>query len=129
MVDLALVADKNNAELKQLSQRLQLLSGIGKEFERASRDDRLFPLVILDAMRWFHEEFDLLTDFKDSLLTMASEQYLSDTPMFNELYAAGIVYLKKKYPCLYRYYQERWQELFKQKTAGLNRDERRSLRL
>lgn len=45
-----------------------------------------------------------------------------------ESYAAGILQLKKKYPFIYKSYQNQWDSLFEQLTAGLSRQEKRNLR-
>ncbi|HEY3425326.1 MAG TPA: DnaJ domain-containing protein [Negativicutes bacterium] len=130
-VDLALSADKKNKELQQCSLQMQTITTMFTEIERAADDMKLFPPVLLDAMRWFTEEFQVL-EMEDMLATLEftlSEDFAEEFNSMTEEYAAGIIYLKKKFPTIYRYYQQRWDTLFKEKTAGLNREARRGLRL
>lgn len=46
----------------------------------------------------------------------------------NQSYAAGILQLKKKYPLIYKSFQNQWDTLFEQLTVGLSREEKRNLR-
>lgn len=128
-VDLALTVDKSNKELQQCSVRMQMIDGMMREMDRACGDKRLFPLVMLDAIRWISEEFQVLEDVLEEMECVFSDDFIAELQEMDEEYAAGIVYLKKKFPTIYRYYQQRWDALFKEKTAGLNREARRGLRL
>ena len=56
-------------------------------------------------------------------------EYRQKLQQMNEAYATGILRLKKRYPLLYRQYQPKWEQIFKEKTAGMNREERRFLRM
>lgn len=128
-IDLALAADKNNKELQQASIRIQMLNSMMNEVERATYDKKLFPLVLMDAIRWIAEEFQVLEDVLEEMECVFSDDFIEELQEMAEEYAAGIIYLKKKFPTSYRYYQQRWDALFKEKTAGLNREARRGLRL
>jgi len=128
-IDLALFIDKNNKQLQEQSQQLQLINALMNDFERATMDCKLFPLALLDVLQWFVTEFNILEDMLESLENMLTEDYLAELKTMDEEYAAGIIYIKKRYPNIYRHYQRRWDNLFKEKTAGLNREERRNLRI
>jgi len=128
-VDLALVADKNNQELQQYSLQMQAIIGMMVEVDRALCDEKIFPLVLMDALRWITEEFQVMEEILDEFEDELPESFLEELQSLTEEYAVGIIYLKKKLPTLYRYYQQRWEQLFKEKTGGLNREARRSMRL
>lgn len=128
-IDLALGADKRNVKLRELAQRAQTHMLLEADFFRLCQDERIFPPVLINAMRWYADEFDLPEDFLNDLIEEIPEEFIEHLQGMAEEYAAGIVYLKKKYAALYHHYQQRWEELFKEKTAGLNREARRGLRL
>lgn len=128
-IDLALAADKNNKELQQASGRMQILTSMMNEINRAVCDRKLFPLILMDATRWIAEEFQILEDVLEEMQSVFSDDFVAELQEMAEEYAAGIIYLKKKFPSIYRYYQQRWDALFKEKTVGLNREARRGLRL
>ncbi len=46
----------------------------------------------------------------------------------DEDFAEGIMYLRKKYPLLYRRYQKRWDTMFNERVGHLNREARRRLK-
>lgn len=129
LISLALAADKKNQQLQQAASRIQLVAAIAREIDIASTDNRLFPPVMLDALHWTTEEFRIMEDVEEELRMYIPDGLIEEMQEMDDTYAAGIIYLKKRYPTIYRYFQQRWQELFKEKTAGLNREERRSLRL
>lgn len=84
---------------------------------------------MLDALHLITEEFRILEEVEESLHMSIPDGIIEELQEMDDKYAAGIIYLKKRYPTIYRYFQQQWQELFKEKTAGLNREARRSLRL
>ena len=47
----------------------------------------------------------------------------------DEMFAQGIVYLRKKYPLLYRRFQNDWDEIFAERIQDLNREARRQLKI
>lgn len=127
--DLAVSIDKSNQELKQSAMQVQTVESMLNEIDRAMADRKIFPLVLLDVLHWITDEFHVMDDALEQLTDALPEEFMEELQVMAEAYAAGIIHLKKRYPVIYRYYQQRWQDLFKEKTAGLNREERRSLRL
>lgn len=129
LIDLALVADKSDTESKELSQRLVTISSLLREIELAQHDRKIFPPLVALAMRWLNEEYDFVDiDFNEIFGDMFDEmeERLQEFGEIGGFYAAGVKQLKKKYPALYKHFEQRWQDLVKEKTANLNRDERRS---
>lgn len=100
-----------------------------KAFDKALDDYELFPLVMLEAHKLFTEEFYIEIGDWQQQLDMIPPDLLEHLQSLDEAYGAGILHLKKKHSAIYRRYQSRWDELFKEKTAGMNREERRSLRI
>ncbi|BBB92620.1 MAG TPA: DnaJ domain-containing protein [Methylomusa anaerophila] len=129
MADLAYAADRNSKEVRETREQAQANYSIGKEMERALNDQRILPLVLLDAMEWLVEEDVLDGGMLDELRSALPDEILEELREMDEEYAASIVCLKKKCPIIYRRFQARWEALFKEKTGGLNREARRSLRL
>lgn len=134
LVDLACFADRNNKKLKQYSQDLQKTTALIDEITRAFKDDKIFTPIILEILPDFISEFDI----EDTMFGVIAEQYdehgreyfeeMAARINVNELYAAGIFRLKKRYPLLYRKYQAQWERILTEKTMGMNREERRSFR-
>lgn len=97
-----------------------------EEVNRLMRDEQIFPWVNIQALVW------VSNDMNDEELKKVIHEDLS--PMmqkyedWNDEIAQGILRLKKRYPILYGLYQERWDEIYTEKTRGLNREARRRLR-
>lgn len=96
-IDLALGADKRNGKLQELAQRAQTHMLLEADFSRACRDERIFPPVLIDAMRWYTDEFELEGDILNDLMEEMPDEVIEQLQGMAEEYAAGIVYLKKKY--------------------------------
>ena len=128
-IDLALEADKKNKELQKISVELQLITAIMQELDRITMDTRVFPPVLIDAILWITEEFEVMNELLEEIEQAFPERFINEMRDAKEEYAASIIYLRKKYPAIYRQYRQRWDELFKEKTTGMNREARRSLRL
>ncbi len=106
---------------------VQELSRIEKELDRQMGDNDLFPMVSIQAMTWFYGEFgqsEFVIEYKNSI----PAAILQELESLDEEFAAGIKRLQKKYPLIYRRYKSKWDSLFEEKTAGLNREARRRLR-
>jgi hypothetical protein len=126
-MDLAYYLDPKHPVVVGERREVQELCRVKKEMDRMMQDEDLFPLVSLQAMEWFWEEFsdeDVISIYKE----MLPPGMLKEMEIMNEEYAAGIHRLKKKYPLSYRRYQQGWDVLFAEKTEGLNREARRRLR-
>ncbi|RSK54714.1 hypothetical protein EJA13_05400 [Bacillus canaveralius] len=123
-MDLLYALDPKHPLVRHNRSEVQELARVQKEMGRMAKDDELFPLVSIQAMEWFVEEFSDNAIFPD----MISPEILQEFNFMDEEYAAGIKRLKKKYPLTYRRYQEEWEELYEEKTSGLNREARRRLK-
>lgn len=100
---------------------------IEKEIERMINDEDMYPLITMHAFEWFfegHLDDEYLYSFRESIPPEVMRQLESN----NEGYAYGINRLKKKYAKVYRFYQKEWDLMYAEKTAGFNREQRRSIR-
>lgn len=92
-----------------------------------SNDDDIFPPVFYHAFEWFYG--DVLPANKiESVLSGMPHDILEEMKNEKEMYAAGILRLKKKYPAIYKHYKDDWDEIFEELTAGFNREMKRDLR-
>ncbi|WP_018133096.1 heme biosynthesis protein HemY [Effusibacillus pohliae] len=125
--DLAHFLDPMNPDLFEIRKKAREMAQLEREFERMRDDEQLFPLVQLQAVEWFYE-YVLDPDTFSEMMNEIPPDVLSQLEMMNEEYAAGILRLKKEYPLLYKHDRDRWDKLFAEKTAGLNREARRRLK-
>ncbi|MFC4769552.1 hypothetical protein [Effusibacillus consociatus] len=125
--DLAHYLDPTNPFLFEVRKETREMVLLERELERMQNDDDLFPLVQLQAVEWFYEDVLDQDEFSE-LMDAIPPDVLEELETMNEEYAAGILRLKKKFPLLYKHYQESWDELFEEKAAGLNREARRRLK-
>lgn len=126
-IDLAYYVDPRNQEVREQRTETLELRRVQKELDRMKSDERLFPVVGLQAFKWFCAEF-MEEDDISSILEQVPLALMEQMEGMDEEYAAGILYLRKRYPLVYGRYRDRWDLLFKEKTAHLNREARRRLR-
>jgi curved DNA-binding protein CbpA len=125
-VEFAYGLDPKNKIIQLIRQDAQELSRIEKEIDRMDKDKELFPLVALQALEWFYEEFD--RDEASHIRDGLPHDLLREMEVMDEEFAIAINRMKKKYSMIYRRYQEAWDALYAEKTNGLNREARRRLR-
>jgi len=90
-------------------------------------DAEMFPLVFRRAIELYSE---LSTPDRDisEVIEEIPQNHLEEFEKMDFEFAAGIIRVKKNYPLIYRQFREEWDENFKERTVGLNRDARRQLR-
>lgn len=126
-MDLLYSFDPKHPIVLEQRRDVQELTRIQKEIDRIAKDDDLFPMVTMKVFELFYEEYteyDVVSAYKE----MIPFGILQEMEHMDEEFAAGIKRLKKKYPLTYRRYQDEWDELFAEKSSGLNREARRRLR-
>lgn len=126
-IDLLHYIDPKHPFVLENRANVQELSKIEKELHRLTGDKDLFPPVLLEAMTWFYNEVDLseiISEYKN----MLPFDLMQELEQMDEEYAVGIKRIQKKYPLIYRRYKKKWDSLFAEKTAGLNREVRRRLK-
>lgn len=123
---LKLLPGKFDSVIKEKYAEVKEHARVQKEIDRLSRDQSAFPLLFINAMEWFYEgnmHKEQLQMILDGVPGYVKEQLKEEEPD----YAAGIVYLSKKYPALYKYFKKKWKNLFAELTEGLNREMRREI--
>lgn len=126
-IDFAHYIDPKNPFLREERRKTQELARVEKEIWRMQRDQNLFPLSSFYAYEWF------FTDYLDPeeiafLWDSIPPALLDELREMDEEFAAGIMYLKKKYPLLYRRFQTKWDAMFIERVGHLNREARRRLK-
>jgi hypothetical protein len=124
-VDFAYFLTPKDQSVLMFRREMQHNARLMKEIDRLEGDQDIFPLVSFQALKLFFEEFD--EDQVESIENEIPYDLLREFESMKEQYATGIQQLKKKYPLIYKQYQDEWEELYEEKTAGLNREARRRL--
>ncbi|MCJ7843532.1 DnaJ domain-containing protein [Lederbergia sp. NSJ-179] len=124
-LECAQILRPNDPEIRKAQQKVKQLAQVQRELFRLEKDQDAFPLLYINAMRWFYgygEEFAemLMTDLPQGLIEELEEE--------KEEYAIGIARLKKRYPAIYRHFKDKWDDLFNELTSGFNREMKRYLR-
>lgn len=126
-VELAHYLDSKDEDIKDELRETRELANVEKEIDRIVQDREMFPLITMHAIEWFCDDFlndSELYSFRNSIPSSMMEQFNTDS----EGHAFGIARLKKKYPPIYRYFKEEWDDMYVQHTANLNREKRRRIR-
>ena len=129
-IDFVYYLDSANPEIQAQRKETQELMRVEKEIRKIQREGIVFPLITFRAMKWFYrdywppEEIEYLGMEFPFLDSEAGENLEID-----EMFALGIVTLRKKYPLLYRYFQDDWDELFAERIQNLNREVRRQMKI
>ncbi len=123
-LQLASELDPKDVFLRSFKQEAKRAAQVQNELERYQKDRHIFfPPLGLKLTEWFYGEFmpeEVMAEFLD----MVPEELLDE---LDEEYAFAIVQLKKKYPLLYKNFQEDLSDLYESCTQGLNREMRRML--
>ncbi|GAB6153648.1 hypothetical protein JCM17380_23980 [Desulfosporosinus burensis] len=129
-VDFLYYIDSTNPEVQKQRSKTQELMRVDKEIDKMKNDVNIFPPLMIRALEWFYndywspEELELMREGLPFLNDPAGENLELD-----EMFAQGIFYMRKKYPLLYRYFQDDWDELFLERSHNLNREARRQLKI
>lgn len=129
-IDLLYYIDSANPETKKKRSQTQELMRVEKEIHKLQRDETVFPPISLLAMEWFYSDYwpPLELEFMRIGVPFLDSEAGEDLQI-DEMFAQGIVSLRKKYPLLYRYFQNDWDEKFVERVQNLNREARRQLKL
>ncbi|GGP11878.1 MULTISPECIES: tetratricopeptide repeat protein [Oceanobacillus] len=127
-IDLAgIITQNKNSDVKKAHHETKKQARLQKEITKLSRDLHAYQLLYYRAYEWFYSGKIAATKIIaviNELPAYLRQQLEGD----KESYAAGILQLKKKYPLIYKTYQDKWDSLFEQLTEGLSRQEKRNLR-
>ena len=119
--------DQKDIYIKEHRKQIQGVAKLDIELSRVMKDQEMFPYVSVKMIELYLAKYSSPEYY---------EKYLEDYPydMMNEMecmkeeIAYGIIRTKKKYPSLYKEFNEELVDLFNQSTEGLNREQRRRLR-
>lgn len=125
-IDLARTLDSQDSELKKMQNEIKKLARVQNDLERLDLDEDIFPLITFQALEWFYKDTPLANEYKEMFNRMPPEVYAA-LEENKEMYAAGIIHLKKKYPSVYKHYKEDWDRKFEELTAGFKREMKRNL--
>lgn len=126
-IDFAFHVQPKDPIIQKLRRDVQKLARLEREIDRMFMDHELFPLVMFQAYQWVYEDI-VEGDQLSQITGMFPPSLLTEMQAMPEQYAAGIMRLKKKYPLVYREFQVKWDDLYKERVAGLNRESRRRLK-
>ncbi|MEI3611201.1 hypothetical protein [Pseudogracilibacillus sp. SO30301A] len=97
------------------------------DLERLASDEDAFPLLYIQAFEWFNEGIIPAIQLEKMANSIPSD-ILDELEGEKEFHAAGIIRLRKKYPKIYKHFNEDWDELLEELTEGFNREMKRELR-
>jgi len=126
-VDLMYCVDSKNRHIRELRESIQKLARVEKEILRMNRDDNVYPLISLYAFEWFYRDIvdpEVVSEVREEIKQHSPEPAGVDL-IFDEVIVDSIAYMKKKYPLVYKTFQENWDALFKERITYLNREARR----
>jgi hypothetical protein len=129
-IDFLYYLDSKNSEVQEQRRKTQEMMRVEKEIQKLQRDETVFPPIHFLALEWFYgdywppEELEYLSLSVPFLDSEAGEDLQID-----EMFVQGIMLMRKKYPLLYRYSQDDWDELFAERVKNLNREARRQSKL
>lgn len=129
-IDFIYYIDSKNPEVKNQRKITQELMRIEKEINKLQQDVAIFPPIMYYAYEWFCDEFKDTDDFEFMRFGVPFlDSEAGEDLQVDEMYARGIMFLKKKYPLIYRTFQDNWEELFVERVQNLNREARRQLKI
>ena len=129
-IDFVYYIDSKNPEVKEQRLKTQKLMRVEKEISKMQRDGIVFPPITFRAMEWFYGDYRSPEEFEElysALPFLDSEA--GDDLQIDEMFAQGIMALRKNYPLLYKYFQDDWEELFVERVQNLNREARRQYKI
>jgi len=129
-IDLLYYIDSANPEIQKKRSQTQELMRVEKEIHKLQRDEAIFPPIAFFALEWFYSDYWPLEELEFmSLRVPFLDSEAGEDLQIDEMYAQGIVSLRKKYPLLYRRFQNDWDELFVERVQNLNREARRQFKI
>lgn len=129
-MDFLYYIDSANPEVQKQRSKTQELMRVEKEINKMQRDGIIFPPITFRAVEWFYSDYRSPEEFEFMRIDFPFlDSEAGDDLQFDEMFARGIISLRKKYPLLYKYFQDDWEELFVERVQNLNREARRELKI
>jgi len=129
-IDLLYYIDSTNPETQKIRSKTQELMRVEKELHKLQREAIIFPPLVYYAMEWFYSDYWPSEEFKNmrEVVPFINSE-AGENLQVDEMFAQGIVSLRKKYPLLYRCFQNDWDELYAERVQNLNREVRRQFKI
>lgn len=129
-IDFLYYIDSKNPEVREQHKKTQELMRVEKEVNRIRQDDAIFSPIMFYAYMWLYKDY---RDPEDLLFLRCGVPFLDSEAgedlHVDEMFARGVITLRKKYPLIYRAFQNKWDEMFVERVQNLNREARRQLKL
>ena len=113
--------------IKERRKKIQPIVKLEAELERLFKERELIPYVYIKIDKMFVEKYYDSEYYKEFLNSYPHEM-MEEMEQMKEDIAYAVLRVKKKYPALYKEFNEELTELFNKSTEGLNREQRRRLR-
>lgn len=129
-IDFLYYIDSANSEVQAQRSETQELMRVEKEINKLQRDGIMFPPLIFRAIEWFYSDYWSSADLEFMRIGVPFlDSEAGEDLQIDEMFAQGVIALRKKYPLLYRFFQDDWDELFVERVQNLNREARRQFKL
>lgn len=113
--------------IQKRRKEIQFIAKLERELDRLSKDREIIPYVSIKIEEMFAENyFD--NEYYNGFLNNYPHEMMEEMEQLKEDIAYGVLRVKKKYPSLYKEFNEELADLFNESTKGLNREQRRRLR-
>lgn len=119
--------DRKDMEIEERRKEIQAIAKLDMEMSRITKDSEVIPYVIfklLDLYFFKYGQGEPYEDFKNDY----PHDMMNEMEKMNLDIGHGILRVKKRYPSLYKEFNEELGDLFNKVTEGLNREQKRSLR-
>lgn len=113
--------------IKERRKKIQPIVKLEAELERLFKERELIPYVYIKIDKMFVEKYYDSEYYKEFLNSYPHEM-MEEMEQMKEDIAYAVSRVKKKYPSLYKEFNEELTEMFNKSTEGLNREQRRRLR-
>lgn len=120
-IDFVYYIDSKNPLVQRQRRETLEMARVEREIRQMDRDFHIPPLISVKTFEWFYqdyippEEMDLLKEEMPSALLNEMD----------EAVVQGILHMKKKYPLVYRHFQDRLDAMLNERAVNLNREARR----
>ncbi|TGE31493.1 J domain-containing protein [Desulfosporosinus sp. Sb-LF] len=121
-IDLIYYIDSANPRIHQQHRQTHELARVQKEIKQLECDENNFPPLTFHALEWFYHDFwspEELRLIRDGMLSFINDPAFANLEI-DEMFVEGITYLRKRYPLVYRYFHDHWDELFLEHMQNLN---------
>ena len=113
--------------IKEFRKGTQAIVKLDIELCRLGNDMEIFPYVEVKVLDLFYDRYSNHECYTEFLKNYPYDM-MDEMEYMKEEIAYGVLRIKKKYPSLYKEFNEELVDLFNQATVGMNREQRRRLK-